>query len=604
MENNMDEAGHKMLVGFSKTETYTDRQKACPFCGSTDISEGEVLTSNPDGGASTQSMCRGCGALGPDAHLRDGEIDYGSEKATAAWNRRVETTSADLASIVEQLALKHIAPNAKTMFPHTPYRERDQYRRLLAFAEDLLGVAPSQPAAPAEQPSRTDQEIVEQTERVASLIALAFHGSVMEAGHTYRDTKNPKAALCWQVACKIQDELTQTDVENAITEIEDRPAAPAAKKRDESWLDAVHGKPAPSTAAQGATLTDSDLRALIRKAEDRLGIVWFVPDDSETFAWRTTNTDERDKFVRALFAAAKPVSAVSFFLPLDNAIHDITNLIEMCLLHGDFSNGVTDPTGSIDEGEVKASEVIDAAHRAIKVITAAKPVSGNDNYLRNALEHIAGSCEGRAAEVARAALASVDAGGMTLQQAALAHVTEQGAAACVIPIADTELIVAVGTRESLVALLGAKAVTLTDEQRVAVEQSVGLLFGLGKYDHARNLRSLLAPTSQPAALVADSQVGLACLEKLRDLMVRLGVAPGEGGMEMDRGTETYINSAELALFRHTVEQFEDCNETDTPDECLMRWANMGLLECTHYEVTEAGRAALTPPTESTGEAKC
>jgi hypothetical protein len=62
--------------------------KPCPFCGSANISEGEVLTSNPDGGVSTQSRRRDCGALGPDAHLRAGELDFGDVKATIAWNRR------------------------------------------------------------------------------------------------------------------------------------------------------------------------------------------------------------------------------------------------------------------------------------------------------------------------------------------------------------------------------------------------------------------------------------------------------------------------------------------------------------------------------------
>jgi hypothetical protein len=52
-------------------------------------------------------------------------------------------------------------------------------------------------------------------------------------------------------------------------------------------------------------LTDAELTALIRKVEDKLGIVWFVPDDSETYAWRTTNTDERDKFARAFAQAIK-----------------------------------------------------------------------------------------------------------------------------------------------------------------------------------------------------------------------------------------------------------------------------------------------------------
>lgn len=60
----------------------------CPFCDSTDISDGEVLTEKPSGMTVTQSMCQGCGALGPEAPLAEGEVDYGSIKATEAWNRR------------------------------------------------------------------------------------------------------------------------------------------------------------------------------------------------------------------------------------------------------------------------------------------------------------------------------------------------------------------------------------------------------------------------------------------------------------------------------------------------------------------------------------
>ncbi|MBB3004433.1 Lar family restriction alleviation protein [Paraburkholderia tropica] len=67
--------------------------KPCPFCGSRNISEGEVLSTNPNGAASTQSMCRECGALGPEAHLRDGEVDFGDEKATTAWNTRAALPS-------------------------------------------------------------------------------------------------------------------------------------------------------------------------------------------------------------------------------------------------------------------------------------------------------------------------------------------------------------------------------------------------------------------------------------------------------------------------------------------------------------------------------
>lgn len=40
-------------------------------------------------------------------------------------------------------------------------------------------------------------------------------------------------------------------------------------------------------------------------------------------------------------------------------------LTSMCEVHGDFSNGVTDPTGSIDEGDVIAGEIIKKARAAI-----------------------------------------------------------------------------------------------------------------------------------------------------------------------------------------------------------------------------------------------
>jgi hypothetical protein len=62
----------------------------------------------------------------------------------------------------------------------------------------------------------------------------------------------------------------------------------------------------------------------------------------------------------------------------------------------------------------------------------------------------------------------------------------------------------------------------------------------------------------------------------------------------ERGGDDAMTPKELELFRHTIEQFEDCNETDTPYESLMRWANMGLLECEHFTVATSGRALLTP----------
>ena len=66
----------------------TDTLKPCPFCGSADISDGEVLTGLPDGTAFTQSECQGCGALGPRGLLKPGHVDYGDVEAIKAWNRR------------------------------------------------------------------------------------------------------------------------------------------------------------------------------------------------------------------------------------------------------------------------------------------------------------------------------------------------------------------------------------------------------------------------------------------------------------------------------------------------------------------------------------
>ncbi len=62
--------------------------KSCPFCGGTDISNGEFSTLWPDGRTSVQSSCMGCGAAGPEAFLELGEIDLGDVQSTAAWNTR------------------------------------------------------------------------------------------------------------------------------------------------------------------------------------------------------------------------------------------------------------------------------------------------------------------------------------------------------------------------------------------------------------------------------------------------------------------------------------------------------------------------------------
>lgn len=64
---------------------------------------------------------------------------------------------------------------------------------------------------------------------------------------------------------------------------------------------------------------------------------------------------------------------------------------------------------------------------------------------------------------------------------------------------------------------------------------------------------------------------------------------GDGGPAMDAG--------ELALFAQTVADFEDCEETTTDYDQLMRWAAAGLLECERFVITEAGYAMLAARTQ-------
>lgn len=66
---------------------------------------------------------------------------------------------------------------------------------------------------------------------------------------------------------------------------------------------------------------------------------------------------------------------------------------------------------------------------------------------------------------------------------------------------------------------------------------------------------------------------------------------------------TPLDDAELTLLAETADQFLDCNETSTDHAALMRWANMGLLECEHFTVTPAGEALIAQRDASKVEAQ-
>jgi hypothetical protein len=79
---------------------------------------------------------------------------------------------------------------------------------------------------PAQQePGRTDLEIVDQTEELAGLLMRTFHRrEKADPLSTFRGTQDIRASQCWQIACEIQEMLTDTDPMNAVAEVDDEAA--------------------------------------------------------------------------------------------------------------------------------------------------------------------------------------------------------------------------------------------------------------------------------------------------------------------------------------------------------------------------------------------
>lgn len=69
-----------------------------------------------------------------------------------------------------------------------------------------------------EPTGRTAAQIVQRTEELAAALNSWRWGGVLESG-TYRESENVKAQWCWQMACKAQEILTDTDPENAAAEL-------------------------------------------------------------------------------------------------------------------------------------------------------------------------------------------------------------------------------------------------------------------------------------------------------------------------------------------------------------------------------------------------
>ncbi len=91
--------------------------------------------------------------------------------------------------------------------------------------------------------SRTAQEIVQQTEELAALFMLEVYSREAVGGdHVFREATDPRGKHCWQLACRAQEMLTATDPENAVTEIDDEPAAAPQQTttQGEAVADALH----------------------------------------------------------------------------------------------------------------------------------------------------------------------------------------------------------------------------------------------------------------------------------------------------------------------------------------------------------------------------
>jgi hypothetical protein len=82
--------------------------------------------------------------------------------------------------------------------------------------------------------------------------------------------------------------------------------------------------------------------------------------------------------------------------------------------------------------------------------------------------------------------------------------------------------------------------------------------------------------------------GIASLNKAIKLIRAALSGRADGGKD----SSDALADDEADDFIQTVDEFGDTGETMTDYDMLMDWARRGLLECTHFEVTEAGHKAI------------
>jgi len=67
---------------------------------------------------------------------------------------------------------------------------------------------------------RTSQQIVDDTVEVA-LQLYEFMGYVAKPGFKFWESKHPTELMVWAMACAMQEHFTDTDVDDALTDLED-----------------------------------------------------------------------------------------------------------------------------------------------------------------------------------------------------------------------------------------------------------------------------------------------------------------------------------------------------------------------------------------------
>ena len=71
-------------------------------------------------------------------------------------------------------------------------------------------------------PLRSVSMINSQTEELAALLMKnLFQRESAEVGFLFRESQCPRAKHCWRLACEIQEMLTHTDPEDAVSELDD-----------------------------------------------------------------------------------------------------------------------------------------------------------------------------------------------------------------------------------------------------------------------------------------------------------------------------------------------------------------------------------------------